>query len=80
MKYGSSINCLSKVMTIVKGFLKTLPKSLTLTSTDDHDLETKGQPLRTFGINVHVHPYCACVFLTDGKTISAIVYFSHKLL
>ena len=30
--------------------------------------------LRTLGINVHVHPYCACVFLTDSKTISAIVY------
>ena len=29
--------------------------------------------LRTFGINVHAHPFCACVFLTDSKTISAIV-------
>ena len=35
--------------------------------------------LRTFGINVHAHPYCACVFLTDSKTISAIVYVSNKL-
>ena len=35
--------------------------------------------LRTFGINVHAHPYCACVFLTDSKTISAIAYFLHKL-
>ena len=35
--------------------------------------------LRTFGINVYAHPYYACVFLTDSKTISAIVYFSHKL-
>ena len=34
---------------------------------------------RMFGINVHAHPYCACVFLTDSKTISAIVYFSYKL-
>ena len=28
--------------------------------------------LRTFGINVHAHPYCACVFLTDGK-VSALL-------
>ena len=37
----------------------------------------------TFGINVHVHPYCACVLLTDCKTISAMVYFvsaSHGIL
>ena len=33
---------------------------------------------KVYGINVHTHPYCACVFLTDSKTISAIVYFSHK--
>ena len=26
----------------------------------------------TFGINVHAHPYCACVFLTDSIIVSAI--------
>ena len=31
--------------------------------------------LMTFGINVHTHPYCACVFLPGSKTISAIVFF-----
>ena len=35
--------------------------------------------LRTFGINVHAHPYYSCVFLTDSKTISDIVYVSNKL-
>ena len=27
---------------------------------------------------IHLHNECACVFLTDSKTISAIVCFSHK--
>ena len=34
--------------------------------------------LGKFGINVHAHQYCACVFLTDSKTISAIAYFSQN--